>query len=631
MTDYSGARYRCDIVMKGGITSGVVYPGAICALAEEFRFKNIGGTSAGAIAAAMAAAAEYGRETPRGFRALDELPKRLCEKVAADGSTRLFHFFQPSRETKPLFDIVTAALGKSGVGMLTSIAAAALKAYAIRFGVGFAIVAIIAGIFGLGTSMSIGGAVAWLMLAIGAGAAMIGIGIWTTIRGELPRNGFGICTGMTGADRTGAPALVPWLADALQDAAGRSPDDPPLTFGDLWGTPDPSLPRRVNLEMMTTSLTLGRPFRFPLDEEWVESKREGIPGQRRLKSPRAFLFSPKEMRRYFPEAIVRRLEEKSTPVDESKRPKDSGVPDDLRHLPAMADLPVVVAVRFSLSFPILLSAVPLWAIDHARKRDSSRAGLPPERVWFSDGGIVSNFPVHFFEKTFPDWPAFGINLVEKHPDYPVGVWMPKSNRGGFYDRWIRFDRDGGEQATPIIGFLGAIMNAMQNWTDNLQSALPGFRDRIATVSLTPHEGGLNLNMAPSTIEALSRRGREAGEMLRARFGEKREGEMNWDNHRHIRLRTGLAAIEEFLERLETNPGDLQPGDRDYLDLLTAEPPPETPSYAWANQSQRALAADLMKALRERARAVAAKVAAGEKTLRDGAPRPMPEFKLRPRV
>ena len=39
----------CDIVMKGGITSGVVYPPAICRLAEHYHFKNIGGTSAGAI------------------------------------------------------------------------------------------------------------------------------------------------------------------------------------------------------------------------------------------------------------------------------------------------------------------------------------------------------------------------------------------------------------------------------------------------------------------------------------------------------------------------------------------------------------------------------------------------------
>ena len=47
----------CDLIMKGGITSGVVYPLAIVELAQKYRFKNIGGTSAGAIAAAAAAAA----------------------------------------------------------------------------------------------------------------------------------------------------------------------------------------------------------------------------------------------------------------------------------------------------------------------------------------------------------------------------------------------------------------------------------------------------------------------------------------------------------------------------------------------------------------------------------------------
>ena len=39
------------MVMKGGISSGVVYPLTVCKLATKYRLKNIGGTSAGAIAA----------------------------------------------------------------------------------------------------------------------------------------------------------------------------------------------------------------------------------------------------------------------------------------------------------------------------------------------------------------------------------------------------------------------------------------------------------------------------------------------------------------------------------------------------------------------------------------------------
>ncbi|MBV9270303.1 MAG: hypothetical protein JO165_04360 [Candidatus Eremiobacteraeota bacterium] len=52
--------------MRGGITSGVVYPSAILRIAQRFRMKNIGGTSAGAIAAAAAAAAEFRRSCMNG-------------------------------------------------------------------------------------------------------------------------------------------------------------------------------------------------------------------------------------------------------------------------------------------------------------------------------------------------------------------------------------------------------------------------------------------------------------------------------------------------------------------------------------------------------------------------------------
>jgi predicted acylesterase/phospholipase RssA len=49
--------------MKGGITSGVIYPKLIGKLAEKYQLKNIGGTSVGAIAAAGAAAVEFRRYT----------------------------------------------------------------------------------------------------------------------------------------------------------------------------------------------------------------------------------------------------------------------------------------------------------------------------------------------------------------------------------------------------------------------------------------------------------------------------------------------------------------------------------------------------------------------------------------
>src|SRR5918995_4488037 len=50
----------CDLVMKGGITSGIVYPLAACELARQYRFRSIGGSSAGATRALPLAPAEHG-------------------------------------------------------------------------------------------------------------------------------------------------------------------------------------------------------------------------------------------------------------------------------------------------------------------------------------------------------------------------------------------------------------------------------------------------------------------------------------------------------------------------------------------------------------------------------------------
>ncbi len=62
------------------VTSGVVYPGAVVELAKRYRFKSIGGASAGAIAAAAVAAAEYGRTDGGGFARLAQVPDELSTK-----------------------------------------------------------------------------------------------------------------------------------------------------------------------------------------------------------------------------------------------------------------------------------------------------------------------------------------------------------------------------------------------------------------------------------------------------------------------------------------------------------------------------------------------------------------------
>src|SRR5437588_8876229 len=99
---------EADMVMKGGITSGVVYPLAVCQLAQSYRFRNLGGSSAGGIAAAFAAAAESNRAAG-GFQELAKLPGLL--------GTSLAKLFQPSPSTRPLFRILVAAIDHQHKGV----------------------------------------------------------------------------------------------------------------------------------------------------------------------------------------------------------------------------------------------------------------------------------------------------------------------------------------------------------------------------------------------------------------------------------------------------------------------------------------------------------------------------------
>src|SRR5262245_19879227 len=107
----------CDIVMAGGVTSGIIYPGAVAMIARRFSFHSIGGTCVGAIAAAITAAAEYGRRTrqnPNAFNLVADLAKSLAEQ-APDGHSRLFHLFTPENHTRALFSLVTPLLRSSSL------------------------------------------------------------------------------------------------------------------------------------------------------------------------------------------------------------------------------------------------------------------------------------------------------------------------------------------------------------------------------------------------------------------------------------------------------------------------------------------------------------------------------------
>ena len=139
----------CDLVMKGGITSGIVYPSLVLKLAEHYRFASIGGTSAGAIAGALSAAAEYGRQRDNGG-GTDQLEAAL-RSLGEPGA--IVGLFQPTPPTRPLFDVITKALlaKKSRWRRITYVAGVAAQRRARAVAVGLllllAVLASIAGAF----------------------------------------------------------------------------------------------------------------------------------------------------------------------------------------------------------------------------------------------------------------------------------------------------------------------------------------------------------------------------------------------------------------------------------------------------------------------------------------------------
>jgi hypothetical protein len=107
----------CDLVMKGGITSGIVYPNAVLALTERYRFKNIGGTSAGAIAAAACAAAALGErrktlegrtELASGFSGLAAVAETLKRRGF------IYSLFQPAPGGRAAFRLIVTLAAKPG-------------------------------------------------------------------------------------------------------------------------------------------------------------------------------------------------------------------------------------------------------------------------------------------------------------------------------------------------------------------------------------------------------------------------------------------------------------------------------------------------------------------------------------
>jgi predicted acylesterase/phospholipase RssA len=611
--DYSHPTRSCDVVLKGGITSGVVYPHALCELARTYRFANVGGTSAGAIAAAGAAAAEHGREH-RGFEKLAELPAWI------GAGDNLFRLFQPQPRTRPYFRLLVAALGRKGAGKWLRVAAAALRSFPSTALAGLApgaALAVLALWTGSG-ALAVCAVIAGIVLAVLGLAVTLGLRIGLGLPKALGENGFGLCSGLSPEGST-TQALTPWLADLVDDLAGKD-DGGPLTFGDLRA-------REIELRMMTTNVTHRRPQRMP----W---------------SSRELLFDPAELRRLFPERIVAWMEAHPPPTgtgreaDRTRRRLEALAP--LRPFPAPDDLPVVVAARMSLSFPLVVSAVPLRALDMTRKHtreaveavEDGRSAARPlvaDVCWFSDGGIASNFPVNFFDTPLPTRPTFAIDLDGFHPDHPRSpkqadnVYLPSSNVGGLLDTWHRIDPKPG--LAGLTGFVSGIVRTMQNHVDATLTHQPGYRDRIVHVHTARDEGGMNLAMPEHVIDALTLRGQAAGRVLVERFAETpgTDPGLSWDNHRWVRYRSALTALAAQLERFGSAWRARPEGERSYPELVDRAADVGPDGYRFVSDGQRALALTLAELLAE----AGDRSETSDTPVHRGSPRPEPVSRIVP--
>jgi predicted acylesterase/phospholipase RssA len=486
---------RCDLVMKGGITSGVVYPSMVKVLATRYRFASIGGSSAGAIAAAVCAAAEYGRQEGNkgGIERLDDALRDL------EGMDALLGLFQPTPKTRPLFEVLIKAMSANGeVKIPARIRLAARAAAWRRKWLLVACVAVLAGLVRLAyaglEALSTGDAFLLVVLivllavlvVVLTGVVAMALLVWQAYR-SLDASDYGMCPGTRqegGAD----PALIDWLHEQIQHCAGREVTDAPLTFREL-------AKHGIAVTMLTTDLSYARPVRVPTDIG-------------------DYAFDPDEVRERFPDPIVAAMEKAAKPSDAQ---------EGYLQMPDM-DLPVLVGVRLSLSFPLLMSAMPLHRIDPSTHK--------LVRHLFSDGRIGSNFPVHFFDAWFPGRPTFGIDLAR----YPgaAEVFMLADPSQPSIPRWHPVDS--------LWAFFGEIKDAVQNWRDTLQSELPGFRDRVCQIRFAKGQGGLYLGMDEKVIEDMVRRGKLAGQTILATFDER-----HWDQHRFVRYLTLMIQVQDNVQ------------------------------------------------------------------------------------
>jgi predicted acylesterase/phospholipase RssA len=563
---FADATAPCDLVLKGGAASGFVYSGTIVELAKSYRFQAIGGTSAGAGAAGVAAAAEYGRRSGNpeawGIAGIEHVPEWAAQRTK-NGWTRLKHLFGPDPETARLYEVVSAPFTASEGGVRKAVLAA-LRGYWQWTAIGIAIaVAIVALLLKL-LATPVGGAAAVALGILGVATAvlavlaLVGFMIYRDLTRRLPANHFGLCR--ANSEPSEAPDAAPdrmtgWLYGLYQRLAGKAMDEP-LTFGDLWRAKRLDGEQGIRLSLMAVNLSLGRPVRITHDDD-----------HQTLEEDEEYWFDPADFERLFPRAVVKAM------IAAAEGEPDGRLGRYLR-FPRMANVPVIVGVRLSFALPILFSAVRLYKRDATRLPVERRDGkaVPEsalEPCWFVDGGVCTSLPIHLFDKPMPRWPTFAVNLRSVHPDAhePGGerlrVWMDSDfaidpAHGLLREWWRRIDVDAVpgdptrfapvKPADQLSRLLGAMFATAIGWVDGAQLRLATCRDRVAHVCLEQREGAFNVDTDEKAIKRLAELGKAGGAKLAEHF---HKGTHGWPKHRAVRYLAAMQLAARFIDDFES--------------------------------------------------------------------------------
>ena len=125
------------------------------------------------------------------------------------------------------------------------------------------------------------------------------------------------------------------------------------------------------------------------------------------------------------------------------------------------DLDVALAVRMSMSIPVFFEPV---------RFVNPKTGDVHVIV---DGGMLSNYPVWLFDcedGDVPEWPTFGLLLVEPKPQVPIGARLPKPKMAG-------------KGAGAVIDYVKSLAQTMMEAHDRLYVEQANYARTIAIPTL----------------------------------------------------------------------------------------------------------------------------------------------------